>query len=299
MAFIIEDGSGVEGANSYMSIGAVATYLTERGRNTAWDAATTAVKQAALIEATDYIEQRFGRRFRGMKEWTDLSTARAVYNLSIQAVVDQTVTIGSTVYTFKATASGAAYTVAIGSTIAETLDNLMAAINASGTAAVDYGVGTVKHPTVSAQSFYGLTLLILANAAGLDGNTIALASTAGTWNNSFTTLRGGNNVVEPQHLAFPRSYLYDRDGVLVVGIPHKLKFATAEYAARALADTLLPDPTVDPTGRNVKKKLEKVGPIEQETTYESGLPGQILKSYPAADRHLVDYLFSESGAYRG
>lgn len=299
MAFIVEDGSGVYNANAYMSVADVTTYLTERARNTAWSAATTANQQAAIIEATDYIEQRFGRRFKGMKEWTDLSQARAVLTFTAQAVADETVTIGSTIYTFKADASGAAYTVAIGDTIAETLDNLMAAINGSGTGAVEYGVGTDEHPDVACSIFYGLSLLVVANAAGADGNLIAVATDVGSWNNSVAFLGGGNNIAIPQPLSFPRRYLYDRDGVTVIGVPTKLKWATAEYASRALADTLLPDPTVDPTGRNVKKKLEKVGPIEQETTYESGVPGQILQSYPAADRHLVDYLFPEGVAYRG
>jgi hypothetical protein len=63
MAFTVEDGTGVAEANSYVELAFAEDYFTDRG-NAAWTGADSA-KQAALIQATDYIEGRFGRRFIG------------------------------------------------------------------------------------------------------------------------------------------------------------------------------------------------------------------------------------------
>lgn len=57
MAFTVEDGSGVSGANSYVSVADADTYHADRS-NSGWTG-TDAVKQAALIEATDYVESRY------------------------------------------------------------------------------------------------------------------------------------------------------------------------------------------------------------------------------------------------
>lgn len=63
MAFVVEDGTGVAGANSYVSVAYADEYFADRGR-TDW-AGTDAVKQGKLIEATDYIETLYARRFIG------------------------------------------------------------------------------------------------------------------------------------------------------------------------------------------------------------------------------------------
>ncbi|PHR58809.1 MAG: hypothetical protein COA47_10410 [Robiginitomaculum sp.] len=58
MAFLVEDGSTVDGANSYSTVADADTYHTDRN-NVTWLALSTAAKQAALIKASDYIDQRF------------------------------------------------------------------------------------------------------------------------------------------------------------------------------------------------------------------------------------------------
>lgn len=63
MAFIVEDGTVVAGANSYVTIDFADSYHTDRG-NTAW-AGTDAVKQSALIKATDYLQQLYNGRWVG------------------------------------------------------------------------------------------------------------------------------------------------------------------------------------------------------------------------------------------
>lgn len=66
MAFLVEDGTGLALANSYISIAEADTHHGDRNQ-TAWTG-TDPVKQAALIKATDYVDKRFGKRFRGFRE---------------------------------------------------------------------------------------------------------------------------------------------------------------------------------------------------------------------------------------
>ena len=73
MAFTLEDGSGVTGANAYISVTFADEYHSDRGK-TAWDgggAVTVAQKQTAIIKASDYIDIRFGRRFVGFRQLKD------------------------------------------------------------------------------------------------------------------------------------------------------------------------------------------------------------------------------------
>jgi hypothetical protein len=171
MAFTIEDGTGIEDANAYATVAFVDTYFSDRG-NTSWTG-TNSEKEYAIIEATDYIERRWGPLFKGNKEFTS--------------------------------------------------DPLQA-------------------------------------------------------------------------LSFPRLNLYDRDGLLVEGIPTKLKQATAEYALRALAGTLYADPS---STDKVTLTRKKIGPIEVETRYNENLVGAETPDYPMADALLIDYVASTGGrSYR-
>lgn len=63
MAFTPEDGTGVVGANSYTTVAYADAYFADRG-NVAWSGEDD-VKQQWLIQATDYVEGRFKRRFIG------------------------------------------------------------------------------------------------------------------------------------------------------------------------------------------------------------------------------------------
>ena len=64
MAVIKEDGTIVANANSYADQSDADAYQTDRGRQ-AWLNATSEVKDAALVRATEYIEGRFALRFVG------------------------------------------------------------------------------------------------------------------------------------------------------------------------------------------------------------------------------------------
>lgn len=107
------------------------------------------------------------------------------------AVADETVTIGSVVYTWK-TAPAAANQVKIGADKAASLASLAKAINLTGTAGTtgDYGVGTVQHPQVSATSD-ATSLVATARYSGTAANSIATTEvmTDGAW--GAATLAGG------------------------------------------------------------------------------------------------------------
>lgn len=121
----------------------------------------------------------------------------------------------------------------------------------------------------------------------------------------------GRRESRDQSLSWPRHNAVDNDGYLICGadeIPRKLIAATAEYALRALTAALISDPgsPTEAPGKIVSVR-EKVGPIEEETRYETGsaamqaagtAPKSSLVSaynipeYPAADLLLEGLLVS-------
>ena len=62
MAFVAEDGSGLEGANSLASVKYADEYFADR-MNSAWAALPTEAKQAALLRATAYVAGQYN--FKG------------------------------------------------------------------------------------------------------------------------------------------------------------------------------------------------------------------------------------------
>lgn len=96
-------------------------------------------------------------------------------------------------YTF-VTSLSTAYDVLIGGSLADTMDNLIAAINAAAGEGSTYGTGTLIHPTVSASLLPNDSVLITANTPGTGGNSIASTETI---DGSFTqgaTLSGGESI---------------------------------------------------------------------------------------------------------
>lgn len=66
MAFTPEDGSGLDTANAYADVSYVDSYHADRG-HASWAGLDTAIKQTCIVRATDYIDKRFGRKFRGQR----------------------------------------------------------------------------------------------------------------------------------------------------------------------------------------------------------------------------------------
>lgn len=99
---------------------------------------------------------------------------------------DDTVTIGTTVYTFKADPSSTAFAVDIGGDAATSLANLKAAINLSGTPDTEYGAGTTQHPWAIAEDIDTGDRLKVTAPGGIGAGvayTLAETGSASNWEN--------------------------------------------------------------------------------------------------------------------
>lgn len=66
MSLIVEDGSGVTGAESYISVANAITYCTNWGYST-WLALTTAQQEQSLRQATTYMISEYRMRWKGRR----------------------------------------------------------------------------------------------------------------------------------------------------------------------------------------------------------------------------------------
>jgi hypothetical protein len=122
---------------------------------------------------------------------------------------NDTVTIGSRVYTFKTnlTAPTTANEVHIGADADGSLTNLAAAINGTGTPGTDYGSATPVNTQVSSGAVAAHAITVTALVAGTDGNAIATTEAAAhlSWG-AATLASGANNSANGSELsaaAFP------------------------------------------------------------------------------------------------
>ena len=67
MALIVEDGTIVAGAESYVTVAAATTYHSARG-NSAWALLTNAQMEESLRRATDYMLQMFRQSWKGYRK---------------------------------------------------------------------------------------------------------------------------------------------------------------------------------------------------------------------------------------
>lgn len=65
-AFTVEDGTGLAGANAYVSLSEADDHHAGRA-HAGWSSADLASKQAAIVKATDHIELVYGERFIGQR----------------------------------------------------------------------------------------------------------------------------------------------------------------------------------------------------------------------------------------
>lgn len=109
------------------------------------------------------------------------------------ATANDTVSINSQVYTFKASVTTTANEVLIGATLTDTRNNLLAAVNAGTGAGTLYGSATVANTAVTASATSTDGLTATAKIAGTAGNAIAIAEAGSntSWASAATTLSGG------------------------------------------------------------------------------------------------------------
>lgn len=70
MAYVAEDGTGLANANALCDLAFADTYFADRGVTT-W-AGADALKQSALIRATDYVEGRWQGKWKGSEQFPDV-----------------------------------------------------------------------------------------------------------------------------------------------------------------------------------------------------------------------------------
>ena len=75
---VVEDGTGLSNADSFVSVAYADTYFTTRGV-TAWDSFTD--KESRLIKATDYIEAVYSEAWKG-------TTLNDTQSLSFPRIID-------------------------------------------------------------------------------------------------------------------------------------------------------------------------------------------------------------------
>jgi hypothetical protein len=71
MALITEDGTGLASAESYISVSSADTYHSARRAPAAWISASDAEKEAALRQATEYLDAVYERRWLGVRKTQD------------------------------------------------------------------------------------------------------------------------------------------------------------------------------------------------------------------------------------
>lgn len=104
----------------------------------------------------------------------------------------ETVTIGSIVYTFRASIGAPANEVLIGGTVAATLQNLFDAINRTGTPGTQYSTATVLNTIVRASAVTATTVVVQSQVPGVAQNHVPTTETivtGGAW--GAATLTGG------------------------------------------------------------------------------------------------------------
>jgi len=65
MTITVEDGTGLTTADAYISVADADTYFSAIG-DTTWSAADTSAKEQAIVQATRYMEKRFGNKWKGI-----------------------------------------------------------------------------------------------------------------------------------------------------------------------------------------------------------------------------------------
>lgn len=70
MALIVEDGTGVTGADSYGAEATADTYHTDHGNSTAWETPVAGApsKEVSLRLGTQFLDATFGGKWRGVKK---------------------------------------------------------------------------------------------------------------------------------------------------------------------------------------------------------------------------------------
>lgn len=296
---------------------------TETGVNASWASTTLAggagsdvLLSAALVRASQYLDTRFS--FVGRMLVTNNVPAADAFNTTGVISDGETLTIGNKIYTFQTVLTNVNGHIHIGTSVDLTISNLINAINLSGngTPGTDYASNSVIDANVSATKPVSGTMMVTAITAGLAGNSITMATTCLNASLTSPNLVGG---LSPQTTQWPRQAgdmtiwpvfdtnfmtpmfdvmddtgangfvaLVGPDSQQILGIPQAVKFATNEYALRALAAPLYQDAPAPAGGRLLTSLEQSVDTLKQSQQWQpSQAGGFAMPAYPIADMMLA------------
>lgn len=164
---------------------------------------TTAPKGVATQAYAGFREYRYK-----VARWPAVG-AQGKFTLTVNPTNGETITIGSKTYTWQTTLTNVDGNIAIGASLAISQQNLIDAINLTGTPGTQYAAAMVEHAQVSADTVWSANALIItAKTGGVAGNSIATTDTCA--NGSFDaatlgTTRAGVDESDADSIAVPFS----------------------------------------------------------------------------------------------
>lgn len=156
---------------------------------------TAGVKATATLTMSDVIVPATHASATLTSTGACVPASHATSTLTTNApVAGNTVTLGGVTYTAVLALTTAPYEViyTAGATAGATfLDNLKLAVNGTGTAGVNYSLGTAAHPDVYATTNADTTQVFVARLPGVSANTLPTTGTATRFSWPDTTFGGG------------------------------------------------------------------------------------------------------------
>lgn len=190
---------------------------------------------------------------------SSLTGVRATTTLTSDATAPadgDTVTLGDKTYTFKTALTGAANEVLIGVSAAVALDNLKIAVNASGgTAGVEYGLGTTANRLIEATTNTNTTQVFQAKAPGTAANSYATLESSAHLSFTGSTLSGGVAAV-PYEVAIGASNAITLDNLKAA--INASGTGETEYSSGTLAHPLVTATTNTDTAQTVVPRFKAI-----------------------------------------
>ena len=107
----------------------------------------------------------------------------------------------------------------------------------------------------------------------------------------------GRRVTDTQNTEFPRVMLSNKS-IWYTTIPDRVRYAQCEYAVIALDGSLFPSISHDSTGGKITEKTERAHVFVETTKYSSSHHIRTVRSYPAGDTMLSEFIYRSSRLFK-
>jgi len=272
---IVENGTGLPNSNSYCDSAYVSGYLT----------------------GSD------------LTAWLDAGRASITVEFTSNATNAQSIVVGATTYTLTSGSLDAANKVRLGASLAETLNNLQAALEAVAGVGIRFASGTTANAGFRLRPD-GIRGVFTAVQGGSASNGLQIDAVG--WVGLYTAVNGtdaaqetalirgasemerrwasrwdGERAVRGQRLSWPRRWTTDLDGydIPTMVVPDPVKQANAELALVALRYDLSAPITPD-TSATIVSSSVSVGPISVSESLAGGGKSSTYVDVPKATQIL-------------